>query len=61
MRTVSCLLATQQEVSVSCVHLPVGGTDVQAVDQGDGTNVFLGGTLATGSNNDANYQHIYQR
>lgn len=48
----SCLLATQQEVSVSCVHLPVVGTDEQAVDLDDGTDVFLGGTLARGSNKD---------
>lgn len=32
--------SNQQEVPV---HLPVVGTDVQAVDQDDGTNVFLGG------------------
>lgn len=61
LRTVSCLLARQQEASVLCVHLPVGGTGVQAVDQDDGRNVLLGATLATGSNSDASDPQVYHR
>lgn len=38
LHTIFCLLATQQEVSVSCVHLPVEGTDAQPVEQGRWNN-----------------------
>lgn len=39
-----------------CVRLPVGGDDTLAIDQIDGTNVFLSCRLATGGNNDASDQ-----